>query len=140
MFDHISDEYYPPHIWTLEEVKKIRNKIYKIMEKLKLSCKGYYFTRKGNTIYCHIKVYNNIIGYKSSVTGQATCGDGDNFNEITGRRLARSRAERDAFAQFHGWLIWKRIPKALEMVDALQDCVERMQQYTEHQKEYIKMF
>lgn len=107
------------------------------MEKLKLSCKGYHFNKKDNVITCHIKVYNTNLGYYNEVTGKSICSPDDEFDEVLGRRMARSRAERDAFAQFHGWLIWKGIPKELDKVAAMQDAADRMAQYVEHQREYI---
>jgi len=110
------------------------------MERLKLSCKNYYFTQKGNAVYCHIKVYNKFTNYKNEVTEIATCAPDEEFDLKTGQRLARSRAEKVAFAQFKGWLDHYYIPKRLDENDEIFELSDRMKQYIEHQENYIKTF
>ena len=110
------------------------------MERLKLSCTSQYFTKHNNVVTCHAKFCSKKFNYHLETTGRAICAKDDKYDYKKGMKLARSRAEMYAFAQFRGWLDFYYIPRLLDFVDATMDIRDNMRKYTEYQKEYIKTF
>ena len=64
---------------------------------------------------------------------------GDTFDVETGKKLARAKAEKEAFSRFKAelktFLKWN-----MTLDDKLNATIEKMNNYIDHQKEYIKTF
>ena len=64
---------------------------------------------------------------------------GDTFDVETGKKLARAKAEKEAFSRFKSemkkFLNWN-----MTLNDKLNATIEKMNNYIDHQKEYIKTF
>lgn len=64
---------------------------------------------------------------------------GDTFDIETGKKLARAKAEKKAFSRFKTemkkFLKWN-----IALDDKLNATIEKMNNYIDHQKEYIKTF
>lgn len=64
---------------------------------------------------------------------------GDTFDVETGMKLARAKAEKEAFSRFKAEL--KKLLKwNMVLDDKLNATIEKMNNYIDHQKEYIKTF
>ena len=64
---------------------------------------------------------------------------GDTFDVETGKKLARAKAEKEAFSRFKVEL--KKFRKwNMTLDDKLNATIEKMNNYIDHQKEYIKTF
>ena len=65
--------------------------------------------------------------------------NGDTFDLETGKKLARAKAEKEAFsrckAELKKFLKWN-----MALDDKLNATIEKMNNYIDHQKEYIKTF
>ncbi len=65
--------------------------------------------------------------------------NGDTFDVETGKKLARAKAEKEAFSRFKAelknFLKWN-----MTLDDKLNATIEKMNSYIDHQKEYIKTF
>lgn len=64
---------------------------------------------------------------------------GDTFNVETGKKLARAKAEKEAFSRFKAELK-KFLKWNMSLDDKLNATIEKMDNYIAHQKEYIKTF
>ena len=64
---------------------------------------------------------------------------GDTFDVETGKKLARAKAEKEAFSRFKAemkkFLKWN-----MALDDMLNATIKKMDNYIAHQKEYIKTF
>ena len=64
---------------------------------------------------------------------------GDTFDVETGKKLARAKAEKEAFSRFKAemkkFLKWN-----MTLDDKLNATIKKMDNYIAHQKEYIKTF
>ena len=64
---------------------------------------------------------------------------GDTFDIETGKKLARAKAEKEAFSRFKAemkkFLKWN-----MALDDKINATIEKMDNYIAHQKEYIKTF
>lgn len=64
---------------------------------------------------------------------------GDTFDVETGKKLARAKAEKEAFSRFKAelkkFLKWNMV-----FDDKLNATIKKMNNYIDHQKEYIKTF
>lgn len=64
---------------------------------------------------------------------------GDTFDVETGKKLARAKAEKEAFSRFKAemkkFLKWN-----MNFYDKLNATIKKMDNYIAHQKEYIKTF
>lgn len=64
---------------------------------------------------------------------------GDTFDVETGKKLARAKAEKEAFSRFKAEL--KKFHKwNMALNDKLSATIKKMDNYINHQKEYIKTF
>ena len=64
---------------------------------------------------------------------------GDTFDVETGKKLARAKAEKEAFSRFKAELK-KFLKWNMALDDKLNATIEKMNNYIDHQKEYIKTF
>ena len=64
---------------------------------------------------------------------------GDTFDVETGKKLARAKAEKEAFSRFKAELN-KFLKWNMALDDKLNATIEKMNNYIDHQKEYIKTF
>ena len=64
---------------------------------------------------------------------------GDIFDVETGKKLARAKAEKEAFSRFKAELK-KFLKWNMSFDDKLNATIEKMNNYIDHQKEYIKTF
>lgn len=64
---------------------------------------------------------------------------GDIFDVETGKKLARAKAEKEAFSRFKAELK-KFLKWNMALDDKLNATIEKMDNYIAHQKEYIKTF
>lgn len=64
---------------------------------------------------------------------------GDTFDVETGKKLARAKAEKEAFSRFKAELK-KFLKWNMALDDKLNATIEKMDNYIAHQKEYIKTF
>lgn len=64
---------------------------------------------------------------------------GDTFDVETGKKLARAKAEKEAFSRFKAELK-KFLKWNMNFDDKLNATIEKMNNYIDHQKEYIKTF
>lgn len=64
---------------------------------------------------------------------------GDTFDVETGKKLARAKAEKEAFSRFKAELK-KFLKWNMALNDKLNATIEKMNNYIDHQKEYIKTF
>lgn len=65
--------------------------------------------------------------------------NGDTFDIETGKKLARAKAEKEAFSRFKAELK-KFLKWNMALDDKLNATIEKMNNYIDHQKEYIKTF
>lgn len=65
--------------------------------------------------------------------------NGDTFDVETGKKLARAKAEKKAFSRFKAELK-KFLKWNMALDDKLNATIEKMNNYIDHQKEYIKTF
>lgn len=64
---------------------------------------------------------------------------GDTFDVETGKKLARAKAEKEAFSRFKAELK-KFLKWNMAFDDKLNATIKKMNNYIDHQKEYIKTF
>ena len=64
---------------------------------------------------------------------------GDTFDVEIGKKLARAKAEKEAFSRFKAELK-KFLKWNMALDDKLNATIEKMDNYIDHQKEYIKTF
>lgn len=64
---------------------------------------------------------------------------GDTFDIETGKKLARAKAEKEAFSRFKAELK-KFLKWNMNFDDKLNATIKKMDNYIAHQKEYIKTF
>ena len=64
---------------------------------------------------------------------------GDTFDVETGKKLARAKAEKEAFSRFKAELK-KFLKWNMNFDDKLNATIEKINNYIDHQKEYIKTF
>lgn len=64
---------------------------------------------------------------------------GDTFDVETGKKLARAKAEKEAFSRFKAELK-KFLKWNMNFDDKLNATIKKMNNYIAHQKEYIKTF
>lgn len=64
---------------------------------------------------------------------------GDTFNIEVGKKIARAKAEKEAFIQFKAMLL-KYEDKLFQARLEMSKAIDTMSSHIEHQKEYIKSF
>ncbi len=64
---------------------------------------------------------------------------GDTFNIEVGKKIARAKAEKEAFTQFKAMLL-KYEDKLFQARLEMSKAIDTMSSHIEHQKEYIKSF
>ena len=82
---------------------------------------------------CYAYCYFNSIFGKIKATGIAVCGNNDEFRKDKGRKLARARAELNAYASYkHRLEIYKALSE-----NKFDKAITNMEDYIDHQKEFI---
>ena len=76
--------------------------------------------------------FNSILG-EVKATGYAVCGDNDTFNKAKGRKLARARAELNAYAIYRERLYNYQC----NLMEKFQNTSDKLFDYIEHQIDYI---
>lgn len=64
---------------------------------------------------------------------------GDVFNVETGKKLARAKAEKEAFIQFKSKVLYTK-EKTERYLQKINNTIEKMNANIQHQKEYIASF
>ena len=92
-------------------------------------------------VTCIVKAKSRIGTYTKPIlaVGVAYCDDKDEYDVEKGKRLARAKAEKEAYAQ-HKKHIADNIKFLKQVQDTLVYQYEKAQGYIERQKEYIKSF
>lgn len=100
-------------------------------ESFKLRCIDTKYTRVDNRVYAYC-AFDSVIGIVEAI-GMATCGKKDTFNKAKGRKLARARAELNAYATYR-----KRMREhAMLLRDKFDVTDVKLSEYIDHQKKYI---
>lgn len=76
--------------------------------------------------------FDSVLGTVKA-TGYAVCGDSDKFNKAKGRKLARARAELNAYATYRQRLF----DYQCSLNEKFNDTCDKLFDYIEHQIEYI---
>lgn len=71
--------------------------------------------------------------------GIAQCNDNDNFDVKKGKRIARAKAEKEAYICHRKYLL-NQLKRIERETDDLTGNYARTQYYIQHQKEYINSF
>lgn len=102
----------------------------------KLKCTSLVYKTVENTCYAYCD-FECFLG-KIHATGIAVCSKDDEFNKVQGRRIARARAELNAYA-IYKFKLSKFIDFiSCEFTDSLYDTLDNIRGYIDHQKDYIK--
>lgn len=97
----------------------------------KLCCIDTQYTRVKEHIYAYC-LFNSVIGPVQAI-GVAKCGEKDKFNKDKGRKIARARAELNAYATYR-----KRLNHYQELLrDKFDVAILNLTSYIDHQKDYI---
>lgn len=85
----------------------------------------------------HIPIFN----YTFRTVGVATVDESKNdiFDLETGKKIARAKAEKEAFSRFKG-ILKEYIKRLNENIYNLNATIDRTEGFIEHQKEYIATF
>lgn len=92
---------------------------------------------KNKVVVCKAK-FKTFDGEEFFTTGMALAKN-ENFNEETGKKLARARAEKEAFVKYSDHLK-EKIKKQVDYLNSLGISLEYTAKNLKHQKEYIKTF
>lgn len=76
---------------------------------------------------------------KHTTIGIAQCNDSDNFDVKKGKRIARAKAEKEAYICHRKYLL-SQLKRIKREADNLSANYERTQYYIQHQKDYINSF
>lgn len=100
-------------------------------ESFKLRCVDTKYTRVDNRVYAYC-LFDSVIGTVEAI-GKATSGDKDTFNKAKGRKLARARAETNAYATYR-----KRMREYAALLRDKFDITDvKLGEYIDHQKKYM---
>ena len=102
----------------------------------KLKCTSLIYKTVDNTCYAYC-TFECFLG-KVRSTGIAVCSKKDEFDKLQGRRIARARAELNAYAAYRFRLL-KFIDFIYdEFTNSLYDTLDNITGYIDHQKDYIR--
>lgn len=97
----------------------------------KLCCTDTQYTRVKEYVYAYC-LFNSILGPIQAI-GVAKCGEKDEFNKNKGRKIARARAELNAYATYR-----RRLSHYQELLrDKFDVTILNLTSYIDHQKKYI---
>ena len=120
------------------------NKIHMKTLKLSSSSLKYHVNEKKGTVVAIEEFYfpGYIMGFNANecrAIGIAHVKEGDTFNEETGKRIARAKAEKIAFANYRALL--KDYQKTLKrLLKTAENTIIQMNSNIKHQEEYLKSF
>ena len=101
-------------------------------ESFKLRCADTQYTRVKECVYAYC-VFDSVLGSIQAL-GVAKCGEKDEFDKDRGRKIARARAELNAYATYH-----RRLSHYQELLrDKFDVTLLNLTSYIYHQKDYIK--
>lgn len=111
--------------------------------KVKLSMISFFYKENESkkAVTCIVKAKSRIGAYVRNITavGVAKCDDKDTYDVEKGKRVARAKAELEAYLQ-HKKHLYDNLKFLKQVQDTLVYQHEKTQGYIEHQKEYIKSF
>lgn len=93
------------------------------------------------TVTAIVKAKSRIGNFIKPITavGVAKCDDKDEYDVEKGKRVARAKAEKEAYV-LHKNHLYDNLAFLKKIQDTLVSNYERTQGYIAHQKEYIKSF
>ena len=98
----------------------------------KLRCVDTQYTRIKEYVYAYC-AFESVIGTIQAI-GTAKCGEKDEFNKDKGRKIARARAELNAYATYR-----RRLNHYQELLrDKFDVTILNLTSYINHQKDYIR--
>lgn len=100
-------------------------------ESFKLHCTDTQYTRVKEYVYAYC-VFDSVLGSIQAL-GVAKCGEKDKFDKEKGRKIARARAELNAYATYR-----RRLSHYQELLrDKFDVTLLNLTSYINHQKDYI---
>lgn len=100
-------------------------------ESFKLRCADTQYVRVKEHVYAYC-LFNSILGPIQAI-GVAKCSEKDEFDKNKGRKIARARAELNAYATYR-----RRLSHYQELLrDKFDVTILNLTSYINHQKEYI---
>ena len=98
----------------------------------KLRCVNTQYTRIKEYVYAYC-AFESVLGPIHAI-GAAKCGEKDEFNKDKGRKIARARAELNAYATYR-----RRLNHYQELLrDKFDVTILNLTSYINHQKDYIR--
>lgn len=93
------------------------------------------------TVTAIVKAKSRIGSFIKPITavGVAKCDDKDEYDVEKGKRVARAKAEKEAYI-LHKKHLYENLEYLKKVQDVLISNYEKTQGYIAHQKEYIKSF
>lgn len=73
------------------------------------------------------------------ITKGAAFAFNEEFNEIIGKRIARARAEKEAFIKYREYIL-KKIKESQYTLECLNMCLNKVNANIQNQRDYIKSF
>lgn len=109
--------------------------------KLKMISYSYNVNEVKKTVTAIVKT-RSIVGChskKHTTVGVAKCDEKDTFDIEIGKRIAKAKAEKEAYVQHKNYL-YNHLKMLKYITDGISKSYERTQYYIQHQKEYINSF
>lgn len=101
-------------------------------ESFKLRCVDTQYSRVKEYVYAYC-LFNSVLGPIHAI-GVAKCSEKDEFNKDKGRKIARARAELNAYATYR-----RRLNHYQELLrDKFDVTILNLTSYINHQKGYIR--
>ena len=101
-------------------------------ESFKLRCVDTQYSRVKEYVYAYC-LFNSVLGPIHAI-GVAKCSEKDEFNKDKGRKIARARAELNAYATYR-----RRLNHYQELLrDKFDVTILNLTSYINHQKDYIR--
>lgn len=101
-------------------------------ESFKLCCVDTQYSRVKEYVYAYC-LFNSVLGPIQAI-GVAKCSEKDEFNKDKGRKIARARAELNAYATYR-----RRLNHYQELLrDKFDVTILNLTSYINHQKDYIR--
>lgn len=98
----------------------------------KLRCVDTQYSRVKEYVYAYC-LFNSVLGPIYAI-GVAKCSEKDEFNKDKGRKIARARAELNAYATYR-----RRLNHYQELLrDKFDVTILNLTSYINHQKDYIR--
>lgn len=100
-------------------------------ESFKLRCANTQYVKVGDCIYAYC-AFNSVVGFIHAI-GKAECSIKDEFDKAKGRKIARARAELNAYATYR-----RRLSHYQDLLrDKFDVTILNLTSYINHQKDYI---